>query len=219
MSNPYNSGKTTIPKWNDAKAGPFGNYTAQPQQPWRFKIDFKMSASLKKDKHYAIDRCPIKILDERFVNSNEMREGHGRFQALEMLQMVDGEMKTWDIGTLDIASVQYKKAPVVLNLYAMESTSLWVKKLAMLLRDCAIDRDTGFYFPFACRFPLDIELTTYGFRDGYCRLVKYWQCGIVKDKSYDMDYSGDEILENTLNLMCRRVQFANFAEDYSDVWH
>jgi len=209
--------KAKAPNWSDGHVGPFGNWSAQPQHPWRFKIDFQMSSGLK-EKHYAA--CPtLGILKADFVGNTLMKNGHGRFQAIEVSQAVNGIKKKWEFGNIDVEFAQYLKSPAELHLFALETTSLWVKKLAMILRDCAIDPDTGFYYPYACRHPIDVYLTTYGFKSGYSRLVVYHQCGILQDRKYEMDYSASEILENELVLLCRRAEFRNFEPNsYKDQW-
>jgi len=219
--------KTLVPEnWNSGLVGPFGNKTGQPLLPWRFKVDFEVTQQAKEsfNDHNLKGRCPIDIL-ETFIEekngakrSQSLRKGYGRWQSLEVVQTVSGEEQKWDIGTLYRSIINYKKAPLILNLYAIETTSLFVKKLAILLMDCAIERTTGYYFPFPCRFPLNIRLTIYGFKDGYTRVINYYQCGIVKDKEYDMRYDADKVMETYLTFLCTKPEFANITNYYDDQW-
>jgi len=212
--------KTLVPNnWNSGLIGPFGNKTGQPLLPWRFKVNFEISQKAKKafEKHNLKGRCPIDIL-EKFLEKDSMRKGYGRWQSLEVVQTVLGKEQKWDIGTLYRSIVKYEKAPIQLNLYAIETTSLFVKKFAILLMDCAIERSTGFYFPFPCRFPLNIRLTTYGFKDGYTRVINYYQCGIVSDKEYDMRYDRDSVVETPLTFLCTKHEFVNITDNYADQW-
>jgi len=210
--------KTLVPNnWGDGLVGPFGNKTGQPLLPWRYKIDLVVNKAASAWKKELGDRCPIEIL-ENFCERDSLKKGYGRWQSLEVVQVVDGEEDKWDIGTLHKSIIKYKRAPLKLNLHAVETTSLFVKKIAILLMDCAVERNTGFYFPYACRFPLDIILTTYGFKDGYTRTIRYHQCGIATDSSYELGYGLTDILKNKLSFICNKPEFVNIDDNYNDQW-
>jgi len=212
--------KTMVPNnWNSGLLGPFGNKTGQPLLPWRYKIDLSVSQQAKDSfAAYKLQgRCPIDIL-EKFIQKDSLKKGYGRWQSLEVLPVANGKELKWNIGNLTRNLIAYEMPSLQLNLHAVETTSLFVKKFALLLIDCAMERTTGYYFPFACRFPLDIRLTTYGFKDGYTRTIRYQQCGIVNDQVYEMGYKINEIVNNKLSFICTRPEFANITEYYEDQW-
>jgi hypothetical protein len=213
-----------IPEVFDGHRGPFGNYSAMPQLSWRYKVDLTMASALTPLMNNATEmeriykmpyaHCPPVILKNRYLDNDTIKKGHGRWQHFEFDEVADGKAHHWDFGSTSIHFPLYKKPERTLSLAGIETTGGWLKRLCLVLRDCAISRQTGFYYPYECRVPLDIYLTTFGFKDTYKKRYVYKQCGLVTDKESEMSYAKDEIITNQLSLTYRQMELVDVDNTY-----
>jgi hypothetical protein len=212
-----------IPHVFDAQTNPFGNKTAMPQMTWRYKVDIQLSSVLMQnlaaykniytlarskaagDSLYTVATCPLTIL-EGMLNNATMTKGYGRWQCIEFDEVVISQNHSWNVGNTKIDFPLYERPERTLNLHSLESTGGWIKRLALCLRDCAMDRETGKYYPYECRMPLDIYLTTFGFKQSYNKRYVYLQCGLQEDAPKDLAYNKDEKLDNILVFKYRNFE-------------